>query len=159
MLSIRNLFNFLVYLSFFFIFSAISLNRYFSVQIFQYDFGIFASTIWQLSQFKMAYINHISLGTVPFLGDHFQPSLALLLPLFWFIKDIKILLIEQALAIVLTAFVIQKIALKKGLSFLSSLAISIVFLLYAGIENPLVTDWHPEPTAGLFLLLFILTNS
>lgn len=30
-----------------------------------------------------------------------------------------------------------------------------MFLLYAGIENPLVTDWHPEPTAGLFLALFI----
>ncbi|MBP9717055.1 MAG: DUF2079 domain-containing protein [Candidatus Levybacteria bacterium] len=155
MLSIRNLLVFLLYASFFVIFSAISINRYFSVQIFQYDFGIFASTIYQLSHFKMAYINHISLGTIPFLGDHFQPSLALLSPLFWITSDIKILLFEQALAIVLTAFVIQKIALKKGLSFLSSLAISVIFLLYAGIENPLVTDWHPEPTAGLFLVLFI----
>ncbi len=155
MLSIRNLLVFLLYSSFFVIFSAISLNRYFSVQIFQYDFGIFASMIYQLSQFKMAYINHISLGTIPFLGDHFQPSLTLLSPLFWFIKDIKVLIIEQALVIVACAFVIQRIAIKKGLSFFSSLAISIIFLLYAGIENPLVTDWHPEPTAGLFLVLFI----
>lgn len=155
MLSIRNLLVLFLYTSFFIIFSAISLNRYFSVQIFQYDFGIFASTIYQLAQFKMAYINHISLGTIPFLGDHFQPSLALLSPLFWFIKDIKILLIEQAIAIVLTGFVIQRIALRKGLSFFPSLAISIIFLLYAGIENPLVTDWHPEPTAGLILVLFI----
>lgn len=103
----------------------------------------------------MAVINHISLGNIPFLGDHFQPSLVLLSPLFWIFKDIKILIIEQALVIVLTGFVIQRIALKKGLSFIPSLAISIIFLLYAGIENPLVTDWHPEPTAGLILALFI----
>ncbi len=155
MLSIRNLLVFLVYISFFIIFSAISLNRYFSIQIFQYDFGVFSSIIYQLSQFKLAQIEHISLGNIIFLGDHFQPSLALLSPLFWLLKDIKVLIIEQALAIVLTAFVVQRIAIKKGLSFFSSLTVSIVFLLYAGIENPLVTDWHPEPTAGLFLALFI----
>lgn len=155
MLSIKNLFAFFAYTSFFIIFSAISLNRYFSIQIFQYDFGIFSSIIYQLSQFKLAQIEHISLGSIVFLGDHFQPSLALLSPLFWFVKDIRLLIVEQAFAIILTAFVIQRIAIKKGLSFFSSLAISIVFLLYAGIENPLVTDWHPEPTAGLFLALFI----
>ncbi len=155
MLSVRNLVALLIYSAFFFIFSAISLNRYFSVQIFQYDFGVFASVIWQLSQGKLAIINHISLGNIVFLGDHFQPSLALLSPLFWIFKDIKILLFEQAFAIVATGFVIQRIALRKGLSFFPSLAISIIFLLYAGIENPLVTDWHPEPTAGLILALFI----
>lgn len=155
MLSIKNLLIFLLYTSFFIFFSAISLNRYFSVQIFQYDFGIFASMIYQLSSFKMAYIEHISLGNIAFLGDHFQPSLVLLSPLFWILNDIKILLIEQAFAIVASAFVIQRIAIKKGLKLFPSLTVAIIYLLYAGIENPLVTDWHPEPTAGLFLTLFI----
>ncbi len=155
MLSIRNLLTFFIYSTFLVLFFLISLNRYFSFQIFQYDFGIFSSTIYQLSQFKMAYIEHISLGNIAFLGDHFQPSLALLSPLFWIFKDIRILIFEQTFSIVATGFVIQRIALKKGLKFLPSLSIAIIFLLYAGIENPLVTDWHPEPTAGLFLVLFV----
>lgn len=145
----------IVFLSFFVFYSAISLYRYNIVQLFHYDFGIFASIIWQLSQGKFALIDHISLGKINFLGDHFEPSLALLSPLFWLIKDIKILLIEQAFVTVASGFVIYLIAVKRNLSIWIALILSIIFLIFAGTTFPLVTDWHPEPTAGLFLLLFI----
>jgi len=46
------------------------------------------------------------------------------------------------------------IAKKLKLTKITCLLMAIVFLFFAGTENPLVTDWHPEPTAGFFLLLF-----
>ena len=154
-LNFRNLPPLFIFLVFFILFFAISIYRYDSAQLFHYDFGIFASIIWQLSQGKIAIINHISLGRIIFLGDHFQPSLAILSPLFWIVKDVRILLAEQAFVLAASSFLIYLIALRKSLSKWSALIFSIIFLLYAGIEFPVVSDWHPEPTAGLFLLLFI----
>ncbi len=144
-----------VFLISFVLLSSISLYRYNIVQIFHYDLGIFASIIWQLSQGKLAVINHISLGQINFLGDHFEPSLALLSPLFWIVKDIRILLIEQALATTLSGLIIYLIARKRKLKMSTALIFAIIFFLFAGTVFPLVTDWHPEPTAGFFLLLFI----
>lgn len=142
------------FLLFFFLFSSISLSRLYSLQIFHYDFGIFGHIIWQLSRFQLPFINHRVLGDIIFLGDHFNPSLVILAPLFWLTSNIKILLFEQALATTLSGLIIFLIARKLKFSYLPSLIFSTVFLIFAGVENPLVTDWHPEPTAGFFLLLF-----
>lgn len=135
-------------------FYAISLSRYYSFQIFYYDFGVFESIIWQLSQFKIPTIYHAALGDIVFLGDHFNPSLILLAPLFWVVRDGRVLLFEQALATVLSGYMLYRIGRKFNLSLLASFVISLIFLLFAGTQNPLVTDWHPESTAGFFLLLF-----
>jgi uncharacterized membrane protein len=88
----------------FFIFSSsfiflifLSLQRYFLFQLFYYDFGIFSQIIWQLSRFKVPYINHLVLGRIFFLGDHFNPSLVFLAPLYWLTSHQSILLLEQGL--------------------------------------------------------------
>lgn len=138
----------------FIFFTALGLTRFYSFQVFFYDFGIFARILWKLAHFQAPYINHVSLGRVFFLGDHFQPSLVLLAPLFWLTNDLRVLPVEQALATTLSGVMIYLIGRKYNLSWYFSLAITFVFLIFAGIENPLVTDWHPESTAGLFLLLF-----
>lgn len=143
-----------VFLFFFLFFIAISFHRFDVLQVFYYDFGIFARIIWQASRFQLSYIEHLALGRIPFLGDHFNPSLILIAPLFWLTSDLKILLVEQVLATVFGGVLIYKIAKKLKLSDFSSLTLAFVHLAFAGIENPLVTDWHPEPTAGFFLLLF-----
>lgn len=136
-------------------FALITLSRFNSGQLFYYDFGIFGHTIFQLSRFQVPYINHLALGNVMFLGDHFNPSLILIAPLFWLTSDLRILLIEQAFVTVAAGFLVYVIAQKNNLNFLVSIAAAIAFLLFAGVQNPLVTDWHPESTAALFLLLFI----
>jgi uncharacterized membrane protein len=136
------------------LFCALSLYRYYSVQLFYYDFGIFSHILWQLSRFKLATINHIALGHIIFLGDHFNPSLVLIAPLYWLTSDIRILLIQQGLITVATSFVIYLISLKNSLSKIMALTLSFTFLVFAGTGNAVITDWHPEPTAVFFLLLF-----
>jgi uncharacterized membrane protein len=137
-----------------FLFSCISLYRYFTLQVFHYDLGIFAETIWRLSRFTIPILHHIDFGTINFLGDHFNPSIVLLVPLFWVVHDVWILLIEQVVVTVASGYLIYVIARKHGLNLIPAIVMQILFVLFAGIENPLVTDWHTEPTAGLFLLLF-----
>jgi len=143
------------YLFFLASFTAIFLSRYYSFQFFYYDLGIFARIIWQLSRFIPATFQHIALGEVFFLGDHFNPSLALLAPLFWITSDLRILLFEQVLALVGCSVVLYVIARKIKLSFFAGYTFSLLFLLFAGVQNPVVSDWHPEPTAAFVLLLFV----
>src|SRR3989338_10311597 len=134
---------------------ALSVQRFLIFQIFYYDFGIFAHIIWQFSRLKIPIINHFVLGRIIFLGDHFEPSLIFIAPIFWLSSNLIVLSVQQGLMIFLSSIMIYLIALKSGLNRLFSILITILFITFPGITNPLLTDWHPEPTAGLFLLVFI----
>lgn len=146
---------FLFFLTFFILFLCISLWRFNTAQVFYYDFGIFARSLWQIAHGLNPQIYHKTLGEIHFLGDHFSPSLYILAPLFWITNSLQILLIEQALSLAVSGYLIYLIAQSEKLSIYSSLIVSFVFFTFAGMVNPLVTDWHTEPTAALFLLLFI----
>jgi uncharacterized membrane protein len=154
-IRLKNCLTILFFSTFLIAFCAIGIYRYNIGQVFYYDFGIFAHIIWQLSRFQLPTINHMVLGKVIFLGDHFNPGLVMIAPLLWAIGDLRILLIEQAIALVGTGFLVYKIAQKLSLRYSSSLAVAAAYLLFAGSENPLVTDWHPENTAAFFAVLFV----
>jgi len=151
----KKLIVFSIFFVFFILFSCISFWRYNTGQVFYYDFGHFVRVLWLISRFTPPIIQHKVLGEINFLGDHFSPSLYVLAPLFWITTKTQILLLEQAFFTVLSGFLIFVIAKKERLSLFSALTTSLLFLLFAGTENPLVTDWHTESTAATFLLLFI----
>lgn len=155
MQRIKKLSVFLFFTLFFLLFSCITLWRFNTGQVFYYDFGHYARIMWLISRFLSPIIIHKVLGEIHFFGDHFIPGLYLIAPLFWVTSKLQILLIQQVLATVLAGFLIYKIAGEEKLSFITSLIISFIFLLFAGVENPLVTDWHTESTAVVFLLLFV----
>ncbi|OGK22020.1 hypothetical protein A3C23_02945 [Candidatus Roizmanbacteria bacterium RIFCSPHIGHO2_02_FULL_37_13b] len=134
---------------------AISIQRFLIFQIFYYDFGIFAHILWQGSRFQIPYINHFVLGKIMFLGDHFEPSLLIISPIFWLTSNLIILSIQQGLVTFLSSLMMYFIALKKNIHKIASLIIVFLFVVFPGTTNPLLTDWHPESTAGLFLLIFI----
>lgn len=152
--KLRKAITTLFFTSFLAAFSAIGVYRYNIGQVFYYDFGIFAHIIWQLSRLQIPVINHLVLGKIVFLGDHFNPGLALLAPLFWITSDLRILLIEQAAALVASGYLLYKIAQKLELRYITCLAVATAYMLFAGTENPLVTDWHPELTAAFVVLFF-----
>ncbi len=136
------------------IYSAISLYRYSAWQVFYYDAGYFARIIYKFSQLQIPVIRHINLGEIFFYEDHFSPSLAMLAPFIWIWSDIRILLIEQALAIAGCVTMILAISKKEKLNWVSAFAVSLSYAIFTGALSPLISDWHVEPTAGLFLLFF-----
>jgi uncharacterized membrane protein len=155
MINKKSLFVFLFFFSFFILFSCISLWRFNITQVFYYDLGIFARPLWEITHGLPPLIFHKTLGEIHFLGDHFSPSMYLLTPLMWLPSPLQMLLIEQALTLTICGVLIFLIAHDHKLSFWVSIAVSFVFFIFAGAINPLVTDWHTEPTAAVFLLLFI----
>jgi len=133
----------------------VSLWRFNTGQIFFYDFGHYARIIWLISRSLPPVIVHKVLGEIHFFGDHLAPSFFLLAPLFLITNKLQILLIEQALMTVTAGLLIFTIAKRETLRFFPSLACSVIFLLFAGVESPLVSDWHSESTAIVLLLLFL----
>lgn len=60
-----------------------------------YDLGVYDQTIWGYSRFEV--IENTVTRSPNLLGDHFQPILIALGPLFWLWDDVRMLLIAQAL--------------------------------------------------------------
>ena len=136
------------------LYSAISLYRYSTWQVFYYDAGYFARIIEKFARLQIPVVRHISFGEIYFFNDHFSPSLAILAPLFWLWSDLRLVLIEQAVAIASCTLIIFLIAKKEKLNWYAAGAVSFSLAVFTGALSPLISDWHPEPTAGLFLLLF-----
>lgn len=155
MFSKKTIFLFSIYIILGIFIILLSLQRFITGQIFYFDFGIFSHILFQASRFQLPFFNHVVLGTIFFLGDHFQPSLLLLTPLYWITSSPIILAIEQGIVIFMSIFVMYVISIKNKLNTFFSVIITILFISFAGTLNPLLTDWHPESTAGFVLLLFI----
>ena len=85
-------------------FAAINWARFFQFQSFYYDLGIFARAIFLLSRFQSPVIDHYTFGLINEFGDHFNPGLALLAPLFWLTKNPVILMTVQSLAVALAGW-------------------------------------------------------
>lgn len=131
------------------------LNRYWQYQNFYFDLGIFDSAIWQVSRFHPPLVDHVDFGSVKILslGDHFNPSVFLLSPLYWLTSRTEVLLIAQTLAVGLSGLVVFKIGASQLKSKLAVLALVVAFLGYVGLQNALISDFHEATIAVLPLTL------
>ncbi len=134
---------------------SVSLGRFWQFQSFYYDFGIFDSAIWKVAHFQTPIINHINFAGVDriIFADHFNPSIFLLSPLYWFTDRSEMLLIIQVLAVSGAAIVGYQIAKGVLKSKVAILALMVAFLGYVGMQNALISDFHEATIAVLFLML------
>src|SRR3989338_10660871 len=75
-------------------FSFLSIRNHDLYQTFGWDLGFFDQLMWQAARGNLNFVSTI--GDINLLGDHFQPVLYLLAPLYWIWDDVRILLIAQA---------------------------------------------------------------
>lgn len=140
----------------------VSLNRYWQYQSFYFDFGIFDSAIWKISRFELPLVDHPNFGLVKkiIFADHFNPSLFLLSPLYWFTDRREILLIAQAVFVGFSAFVGYNISLKVVKNKSLILALIISYLGYVGMQNALISDFHEATilTLPLMILFWSVLN-
>lgn len=133
-------------------FIIISIIRYWTYQTNYYDFGIFDSAIWQVSRFQLPIIDKGENGRIIF-GDHFNPSMFLLSPLFWITNKSEVLLIIQTTCVGLASwigFIISKHFTK---SKIIQIALIISFLGFIGTQNALIADIHDSTFATLPLMI------
>lgn len=120
----------------------VSLNRFWQYEVFYYNFGIFDQAIWHLSRFQPPIIEHLLVGGKTIFADHFDLSILLLAPLFWFTDRSEILLVAQAFFAGLAGFVIYKIGVEILKNKLVSLTIACCYFLFIGLQNAVITDFH-----------------
>lgn len=154
----KNILNdhfFALLICFLFIFAGIlvSLNRYWQYEVFYYDFGIFDQAIWNVSRFQPPIIDHLVVGGKWIFADHFNPSIFLLSPFYWFVQRSEILLVLQVIIVGLSGLVLYKIGKAVIEDNFLSLSILISYFLFVGLQNAIISDFHEVTISTLPLML------
>ena len=151
----------------------VSLHRYWQFEIWYYDFGIFDQAIWKVANFLPPIIDHFIVSQKIIWADHFHPSIFLFSPLYWLTDKSEVLLITQAVLVGASGYVLYLLSLKITKNWLTSLAVLLSYLLFTGLQNAVITEFHelalvPFPLMltywgilqkkkKLFLISFIIT--
>ncbi len=136
--------------------SLVSLNRFWQYEVFYYDFGIFDKAIWEVSRFSTPIIHHIVLGEKIIFADHFSPSIFMFSLLFWFFPQSETLLVAQACAVGISGFVLFSISKRVLKNSFYAISIMASYLLFEGLQNAVITDFHEVTVATLFFMLTFL---
>lgn len=141
--------------------SVVAVHRYWQYEVFYYDFGIYDQAIRHLAKFEAPIIEHYTVGGKIIWADHFHPGIILLSPLYWITTRSEGLLILQATAIGISGYIIFCIATIMLKQYLPSFAVLVAYLLFVGIQNAVITDFHEVAILTIPLSLTywaILTN-
>lgn len=133
----------------FLIFSALSIARNLSLSSTAYDLGIFSQAVWSTAQGDWFFSS--LKGNINLLGDHFEPILALLAPLYKLYPSANTLLIAQALLLssaLIPLYLISRKVLAQRCLVLAFLA---SFMLSRPLRGVAYSDFHPE----CFILPFL----
>ncbi len=136
--------------------SLVSVHRYFQYEAFYYDFGIFDQAIWKVAHFSSPVISHLVVDGKWIFADHFNPSIFLLSPLYWLTDRREIILVVQACIVAMSGWILYLIGWHVLKSKLQSLAVLVCYLLFVGLQNAVITDFHEVTIAVLpFLLTYL----
>lgn len=132
-------------------FSILSVRNYQLYQTFAWDLGFFDQLLWQASRGNFNFVSTI--GNINILGDHFQPVIYLLAPLYWLWDDVRVILIAQALLVTLAAIPLYYLAKFKLKHEFLALSISISYLLFGGTQFTITNEFHQSAFTPLLLSL------
>ncbi len=127
----------------------VSVHRFYQFDSFYYDFGIFDQAIWRVSQFSAPIIDHYVVGGSWIFGDHFSPALMLLAPIYWATHAQEAIFFVQAAFAALAGFILYKTAYALTSNNIVSLTVQVVFYLFTGLQNAVITDIHELTFATL----------
>lgn len=120
-------------------FSAISLFRFAHFGANGFDLGIQDQTVWGYSRLEV--ISNTVLGVPNLLGDHFNPILMVLAPLYWLWDSAATLLIAQGVLLAAAGIPIYLWG-SRQLGYVAGLAFQGSYLLFWGVLAGVVFDFH-----------------
>jgi uncharacterized membrane protein len=120
------------------------------------DLAIFDQAIWHYSRFEWPRSTFLApWGYENFLGDHFEPILILLAPLYWVWDNVGVLLIAQAVllaASIVPVFVFCRRRLGRTGAYLMALA----YVSFWGIASAIAFGFHEVAFVPLLLASILL---
>lgn len=127
----------------------LALLRFYNFQSEAIDVSYYRVALDQFSHFQLA---HIWDDPKRFVwGDHFEPILLFLIPIYWFVKSPYVLIVSQVLIVLAAAiplFLVGKIKIK---NFYLALALVWSYLLFGGLQFGYMYGFHPILFAPFFL--------
>jgi len=126
--------------TFFALYTAVSVLRFSHLDASGYDLGIFTQAVKAYAQFKPPVAELKGEGYL-LLGDHFHPILVLLAPLFRLFPSPITLLVQQAALFALAVYPITRAAVRQ-LGRWSGLAVGVAFGLSFGVQQAVLFDFH-----------------
>lgn len=131
------------------IYSAWSGYRHYRFGSGSWDMGCYIHNLWLAAHGKPL-VSSV-LGDVPFLGDHFMPTLLLGTPLAY-IGSTYTLFIVQAILVVGAAYYLHKLCEIRSVPYPLALVVSLVYVLAFGVQNTIYFDVHEVAPVPLCLL-------
>ncbi len=120
-------------------YSAAEIYRYDHFGSTAFDLGIQDQAVWGYSHFQV--VPNTVLGVPNYLGDHFNPILMVLGPLFWIWDDPRALLLVQSFLLALASLPVFSWA-RDRLGPLPALAVQASSLLFWGVLSAVAFDFH-----------------
>src|SRR3989338_5574965 len=133
------------------VFSVLVVRNHQLYQTFGWDLGFFDQLLWQVSRGNLNFVSTI--GNINILGDHFQPIIYFVAPLYWLWDDVRIILILQVLLVTAAAvplFLLAKTKIKSGPT---ALAIAAAYLLFSGTQFTITNEFHQSAFIPLLISL------
>jgi uncharacterized membrane protein len=128
-----------------------ALHRHFGT--YGFDVGIYDQGTWLLSRLRAPFVTVRGLSL---FGEHASYILVLVAPLYRIWADPRLLLLLQALALALPAWVIYRLGAKHLGNPAAGLAVAVAYLAFPGMQWALTWQFHPETLAAAFLALAAL---
>lgn len=138
---------FFLILAFFALYSALSIGKHLRFETSAADLGIYGQSVWHYSRFEVPFSSIKNLNQ---LGDHFNPTLALLTPIYWIYPSVTSLLLSQSFLVSLGALPLFWFAREK-LGLLFALILSFAYLVFPGIQSGIDFNFHPEVIAATWI--------
>jgi uncharacterized membrane protein len=135
-------------------YGALSLFRLLQLNPTSWDLGIYTEYVKQYADLKPPIVDIRGAG-FNLLGDHFQPIVAVIAPLFRLFPSAATLLVAQALLVALSVFPVAQLAREK-LGTGPSRAIAIAYGFSWGLQQLIEFDFH-EIAFAVPLLAFALS--
>jgi uncharacterized membrane protein len=145
------------------LFGALSLVRHWSFHSTGLDLGVFDQVIWNTSQgrFMESTLSLDRCAPHSFLGDHFSPILAALVPLYWVAPHPETLLVVQTVALALGAWPLYLLARRLLPRGIERLIWILAYVLSAPLAFITLYDFHEVGLAVLplgFAMYFLVTR-
>jgi uncharacterized membrane protein len=128
-----------------------SLHRHFGT--YGFDVGIYDQGTWLLSRLRAPFVTVRGLNL---FGQHASYILILVAPLYRLWADPRLLLLLQAIALAVPAWVVYRLGTRHLGNPAAGLAVAVAYLAFPAVQWALTWQFHPEALAAAFLALAAL---
>lgn len=139
--------------AFFVVIFTLALLRYLNFRDSGVDTAIFDQVVWLFSRFRAPYS---TIRGMTIFGDHMNPVLALLAPVYWLRAGVPGLLGVQTAVLASGAVPLYLVAKSRLSGRVIPLVVAGAYLLYPALQHVGLFDFHPEALAVGFLLFAFL---